>query len=130
MATEKVPLFISFDYDHDFFLKEALLEQSRKDGSPFSVADWSVKLVSATWKDDARTRIKRVDQVAVICGKHTNTATGVNAEIRIARDEGTAYFLLTGHSDGSWKKPTAALDTDKVYSWTWENLASLVMDAR
>jgi hypothetical protein len=52
MASEKVPVFISFDYDHDLFLKEALVEQSRKEDSPFSIADWSVKGVSSTWKDD------------------------------------------------------------------------------
>lgn len=130
MADDKIPVFISFDYDHDLFLKEALVEQSRKNGSPFSIADWSVKTVANTWKDDARTRIRRVDEVAVICGKHTRTATGVNAEIRIAREEGKAYFLLAGHSDGSWQKPTAALTTDKVYTWTWENLATLVKGGR
>lgn len=130
MATEKVPVFISFDYDHDLFLKEALVDQSGKDGSPFSIADWSVKDVSTTWKEDARTRIKRVDQVVVVCGKHTDAATGVNAEIRIAQDEGTPYFLLAGHSDGTWKKPTAALAADKVYNWTWENLATLVKGGR
>jgi hypothetical protein len=81
-------------------------------------------------KDDARARIRRVDQVAVICGKHTDTATGVNAEIRLARDENTPYFLLAGHSDDSSKKPTAALDSDSVYKWTWENLATLVTGGR
>lgn len=129
MASKKVPVFISFDYDHDFFLKEALVEQSRKEGSPFSIADWSVKDVSTTWKDDARARIRRATQVAVICGKHTDTATGVNAEIRIAREEHTPYFLLAGHTDG-WKKPTSALDTDSVYMWTWENLSALVKGGR
>jgi hypothetical protein len=130
MADEKVPVFISFDYDHDKFLKDALVEQSRKGGSPFSIADWSVKVEAVGWKDDARARIKRAKQVAVICGEHTHTATGVNAEIRIAREEGTPYFLLAGHPNGNWKKPTAALDSDSVYKWEWETLAALVKGRR
>ncbi len=130
MADEKVPVFISFDYDHDKSLKDLLVGQSKNDKSPFSIADWSVKHESSNWKADARKRIKRVDQVAVICGQHTHTATGVNAEIKIAREEGTPYFLLAGYSDRSWKKPTAALDSDKVYTWTWDNLSSLVSGGR
>jgi len=68
--------------------------------------------------------------VIVICGKHTDTATGVNAEIRIARDEEKPYFLLAGRADGGNKKPTAALDSDKMYKWTWDNLKSLIAGNR
>ncbi len=110
---EKVPVFISFDYDHDDDLKILLIGQAKNDDSPFYIVDWSIKEASSDWKDKARARIKRVDQVIVICGKHTDTATGVNAEIRIARDEEKPYFLLAGRADGGNKKPTAALDSDK-----------------
>lgn len=130
MATTNVPVFISFDYDHDEDLKILLVGQSKNDDSPFSIADWSIKEDSADWKDKARTRIKRVDQVIVICGKYTHTATGVNAEIEIARDEDKPYFLLAGRADGENNKPTAALDTDKMYNWTWPNLKTLISGGR
>ena len=126
MADDKVPVFISFDYDHDATLKEFLVGQAKNDDSPFSISDWSIKDESDDWKDKARTRVKRADQVIVICGKNTDTATGVSEEIKIAREETTPYFLLAGYSDGGNKKPTAALVTDTVHAWTWDNLKTLI----
>lgn len=130
MAGKQVPVFISFDYDHDDDLRTLLVGQAKNEDSPFSIADWSIKEESSDWKEKARTRIKRVGQVIVICGKHTDTATGVNKEIRIARDEKTPYFLLAGYADGGNKKPTAALDSDKMYKWTWDNLKTLIGGGR
>jgi hypothetical protein len=130
MAAKKVPVFISFDYDHDDVLKTLLVGQAKNDDSPFFIEDWSIKEASNDWKEKARTRIRRAAQVIVICGKHTDTATGVNAEIRIARDEEKPYFLLAGRADGQNKKPTVALSTDKLYKWTWENLKALIAGGR
>ena len=126
----KVPVFISFDYDHDATLKEFIVGQAKLPDSPFEITDHSIKEASVDWKEKARAGIKRADQVIVLCGKHTDSATGVNVEIGIARDEKTPYFLLAGYSDGGNKKPTAALDTDKMYEWTWENLKKLIAGGR
>jgi hypothetical protein len=123
-------VYISFDYDNDLDLKNALVGQSRLPDSPFEIADWSIKEPSSDWKQKARERIRRVDVVAVICGHHTDTAVGVNEEIRIARDEGKPYFLLAGRAAGTSKKPTAALPSDKIYDWTWDNLKKLIGGAR
>jgi hypothetical protein len=125
-----VPVFVSFDYDHDLDCKNLLVGQARNPDTPFNISDWSVKVASPGWKADARQRIKRVQQVIVICGEHTNSATGVNAEIEIAREERKPYFLLNGRPNGTVRKPTAALSTDKIYKWTWENLKSLISGAR
>ena len=51
---------------------------------------------------------------------------GINVEIRIARDEEKPYFLLAGRAAGGNEKPTEALDSDKMYKWTWENLKTLI----
>lgn len=128
MAT--VPVFVSFDYDHDDDLKTLLIGQAKNQDSPFSVTDWSFEEASADWKEEARARIIRVDQVVVLCGKHTDSATGVNAEIGIAREEKKPYFLLAGRADGGNKKPAAALATDTLYTWTWDNLKKLIGGAR
>lgn len=40
------------------------------------------------------------------------------------------YFLLAGRADGGNKKPKAALSTDKMYEWTWDNLKNLIGGAR
>ncbi len=130
MAIVKARVFISFDYDHDDDLKVLLVGQAKNADSPFSIEDWSIKEPSRDWKAKARTRIKRVDQVIVICGAHTDTATGVNTEVYIARDEGKPYFLLAGRADGANKKPTAALEGDEQYKWTWDNLKKLIAGAR
>ncbi|MEE2522395.1 TIR domain-containing protein [Pseudarthrobacter sp. J75] len=127
MATR---VFISFDYDHDAFLRQALVGQSRLDDSPFEVHDWSIKEPSWDWKEKARQRIVRSDVVAVICGHHTHLATGVDVEIQLARQANIPYFLLAGYSAGVNMKPSAALPADKLYAWNWPNLKSLIGGSR
>jgi hypothetical protein len=127
----KTKVFVSFDYDHDETLKNFLIGQSKLEDSPFELADWSIKeAIDENWKKHARTRIKSVDVVCVICGKHTDTATGVSAELTIAQDENKSYFLLAGYSDGGNVKPKAAKSTDSLYKWTWDNLKSLIGGSR
>lgn len=127
----KTKVFISFDYDHDDSLKMLLVGQAKHEDSPFELADWSIKeAIDTNWKAKARTRIKSVDVVVVICGEHTNTATGVSAELKIAQEENVAYFLLKGYSDRTCVKPLAAKTTDSIYKWTWENLKILIGGGR
>ena len=124
MATR---VFVSFDYDNDARLKDLLIGQARNPDSPFIVEDWSVKVASPTWKNDARNRISRSDQVIVLCGRNMRTASGVNVEIELARETRTPYFLLAGHDDST--KPSAAT-ADKLYTWTWDNLKKLIAGQR
>lgn len=125
MAKPKV--FISFDYDHDEDLKILLVGQSKHSDSPFELADWSIKeAIDENWKKHARKRIKAVDVVIVLCGTHTDTATGVSAEITLAQEEGVRYHLLWGRKDKTCKKPKAAKTSDTMYDWTWDNLKKLV----
>lgn len=126
----KVRCFVSFDYDNDVTLKEFLIGQSKKDDSPFEISDWSIKEASSDWKDKARTRIRSSEVVIVICGKNTDTATGVATELSIAQEENKDYFLLAGYSDGGNKKPTSAKSSDKIYKWTWDNLKTLIHGGR
>lgn len=98
--------------------------------SPFELADWSIKeAISQNWKEHARKRIRAVDCVAVICGQHTDTATGVSAEVSIAQAEQIPYFLLRGYKDKVAVRPKAA-PTDTMYDWTWSNLKALIAGAR
>ena len=123
--------FISFDYDYDSDLKNMLVGQARNYNSPFEITDMSIKeAIDRNWKENARRRIKSCDVVIVICGKHTNTATGVSAELKIAQEERVSYFLLWGRSDEICVKPSAAKDSDKVYKWTWDNLNLLIGGSR
>lgn len=124
--------FISFDYDHDVSLKNLLVGQAKNDDSPFEITDMSIKapIVDEDWKKNARRRIKGCDVVVVICGEHTDTATGVSAELRIAQDENISYFLLGGYSDKTCYKPKVAKASDKIYKLTWDNLKKLINGAR
>ena len=125
----KVRTFISFDYDNDKGIKDMLVGQARNPDSPFEIADWSVKEhLTGDWKEKARLRMRKTDQVIVLCGQYN--PTGVNAEIKLAQQEGKPYFLLKGYSSKVCKKPTSAKSTDKVYQWTWSNLKQLIGGAR
>lgn len=129
MAKQKV--FISFDYDHDIDIKGSLVAQARNDDSPFEIVDMSIKeAIDSNWKYYARKRIRSCDCVIVLCGRYTDTARGVTAELTIAQEEHIPYFLLKGRSVGTVQKPLGAKITDKVYDWTWDNLKLLLKGYR
>ena len=117
--------FISFDYDHDLEIKEALAAQAKHPDSPFSIVDMSIKeAIDSNWKEYARRRIRSCDVMVVLCGKYTNAAKGVTAELSIAQEEGIPYFLLEGHKNES-VFPLGARSSDRMYTWTWDNLKGL-----
>lgn len=121
--------FISYDYDNDARLKDLLVGQARHSDSPFEIVDWSIKSATADWKVQARRRIKASGLVIVLCGKNMSSATGVNVELAIAKEEAVPYFLLAGYQHGSGR-PTSAGYSDKLYTWTWDNLKALVGGSR
>ena len=125
-------VFVSFDYDHDARLKDGLIGQSRYPNSPFNVRDYSMKEAApqSRWKAEARRRIALCSAIVVICGQHTDRAAGVSAEIQIAQALRKPYFLLAGHRDRKCAKPKAATTSDKIYSWTWNNLEALLEGRR
>ncbi len=130
-ASQKVKVFISFDYDHDVDLKNLLVGQAKNEDSPFEITDMSVKEeLVGDWKEKVRQRIRKVDQVIVICGEYTDTANGVAAEVKITQEEDKPYFLLWGRSDKTCVKPRTAKESDKIYKWTWDNLKRLLNGER
>ena len=129
MAKKRV--FTSFDFEHDEDLRNLLVGQAANPDSPFEMADWSVKaLMIGDWKDKVRTRIKQCDLVIVMCGEHTDTASGVSAELTIAQEDSIPYFLVEGRSSKTCRKPKSAKSSDKMYRWTWDNLKALIGGAR
>ena len=123
--------FISFDFDHDEELRNALIGQAKNPDSPFNIADWSVhEPFDSNWRERVRSRIRRTDLTIVICGEHTHTANGVATEVTITQEENKPYFLLWGRPKKTCTKPRNALATDKIYEWTWVNLKLLIEGAR
>lgn len=121
-------VFISFDYDNDVELKNALVGQAKLPDSPFVIEDWSVKEATPGWKADALARIKRSDLVVVICGSRMATATGVNEEIRLARGVAKDVVLLAGRPGKSTRPAEGSSMT--LYNWTWPNLKLLIGGVR
>lgn len=127
----KARVFTAFDFDHDQDLRDFLVMQAKNTASPFEMADWSVKeAMTGDWKAKVRSRIRGVDQVIIMCGEHTDKATGVSAELTIAQEEGKPYFLLYGRSSKTCQKPKSARPGDKMYNWTWDNLKALIGGSR
>lgn len=127
----KKRVFISFDFENDEDLRNLLVGQAKNPDSPFEIADWSLKEpLTGNWKEKIRERIRRTDLTIVICGEWTHKATGVAEELSITRDEKKPYFLLWGRSGKRCTKPNTALDSDKIYAWTWDNLKRLIGGAR
>jgi len=129
MTSKRV--FISFDFDNDEDLRVLLVGQAKNSDSPFEIKDRSIKEpLSGDWKAKIKRRMSNIDIVIVMCGTNTHNAAGVSAELTIAREAGKPYFLLHGRSSQKCTKPTSALHTDKIYSWTWDNLKKLIGGAR
>ena len=127
----KKKVFISFDYDNDNNIKGSLIAQSKQDDSPFEIIDMSLEeTITEKWKQEARRRIKKCDCMIVLCGRYTDTAKGVTAELSIAQEERIPYFLLCGRKDGKVKKPLGAKRTDDIYKWKWNNIKSLLEGER
>lgn len=123
--------FISFDYDNDSTVKMYLAGQAKNPDSPFEFKDNSVKAhLAGDWEQKVQRRMDNIDVVIVLCGTKTHTASGVDAELRIAKRLNKPYFLLAAYSDKQCTKPRAASANDKVYKWTWDNLKRLIAGQR
>src|SRR5207253_8872672 len=101
--------FISFDFDHDEDLRALLAGQAKHTDSPFEIKDRSLKEpLSGDWKEKVKRRMANVDVLVVICGEVTHTASGVAAELTIAREVGKPYFLLWGRSGKNCTRPASS----------------------
>ena len=115
----KIQVFVSFDTEHDGKLYERLLSHSKSPTSSFGVLGRSERVITPdVWSEKTRRKIADADQVIIICGEHTESATHVSAELRIAGEEGTPYFLLWGRRELMCTKPVGAKTAEGMYSWT------------
>ena len=111
-------IYISFDIHHDRGLFERLVDQSGTAG--FTVSSGSEGAASDVeiWDARLRRRIREADQMIVICGQHSDASECMRDEIRIAREEGTPYFLLWGRRETMCTKPIGAKNDEGMYNWT------------
>ena len=116
----KIKVFVSFDYETDFKLKETLIGQARLPDSPFSVTDFSLRErhPDPTWLSKAQSAIARADVFVVILGANTHNAPGVLKEIKIARGLKKRRFQLRPQGK-RWQPMKGA---GELVVWTWANL--------
>lgn len=120
----KKKVFISFDFDNDQFLRDALVGQSKLSDSPFEIEDWSVKKPwdERTWKEQCLAKIRRTDLVIVMVGTETKQCSGVIAEIQMAREAGVPVVGIEGYKNKVCSCPNGL---DSYYTWTWENIKTI-----
>lgn len=125
---DKVHIFVSFDLDHDADLCDLLLEQSGVSSFGFEVSGRSKgRSVDRLPGKAVRRRIREADAVIVICGEHTGESPRVSAEVRMAQEEQTPYFLLWGRRERMCTKPLSAKRDEGMYIWTSENLQNRIV---
>ncbi len=66
MTRLRVPVFISFNYDHDPHLVNLLVGQARNEDLSLSIEDMSLKAAFLDSVDDVQSRIRRAFQVIVL----------------------------------------------------------------
>ncbi len=99
--------------------KVMLAGQAKLPDSPFDLTDASVrKHLTGDRDSEIRRQMDNIDVVIVLCGEHAYLAKGVAAELKIAQEKNTPYFLLAAYADRTCTKPTSARSSDKVYEWT------------
>jgi hypothetical protein len=112
-------LFVSFDQEHDADLHDRLVAEAVEAESGLEIVGRSAALsMEDPWETRQRRRIRETDLVVVLCGEHTDTCGSVDAELRMAQEEGTPYLLLWGRRAGMCKLPPSARKADGMYSWT------------
>ena len=126
-APKRKRVFISFDYDNDKNLKDMLAGQAKHPDSPFVISDWSLKEAApqAGWKKEAKNKIENVDVMIVIAGKDTHKASGVRAEVRMAKKAGVPIVQIRGQKDAD---VTGVSGAGRVKNWTWANLKKTIHD--
>ena len=123
-------VFVSFDLDHDQDLCDRLVGQSESGRLGFDVSARSERRwLREAAHEGVRREIREADQVIVICGEQTATSPGVIAELRIAQEEQTPYFLVWGRRECMCTKPEGAKSWDGMYGWTFPILREQVANA-
>ena len=128
MAKNKV--FICFDIaDRD--VKQNLVTQAADPSCPFTFTDNSIQqALPDKWVAEARRLIGESDFVIVLCGDQTHQATGVETELRIAKELSKPYALIKATRQYTPTRPRSASPSEPMYPATWPTVAALLRGER
>lgn len=119
-------VFISFAIE-DIRYRDFLVEQARKEKSPFDFIDMSVKQKwnEVEWKRKCRTKIKKCDGVIALLSKNTHKAGGARWEIKCATEEKVKVIGMHIKKSDKGAIPYE-LNGKKIIEWNWENLEKFI----
>ncbi len=126
----RIPVFISFDYQHDLETKNRLVVEWGNESCPIWIKDFSLPgaVTDHRWQTEAAKRLDAVKAVLVICGKNTHSAVGVETEVQMAFQRNKAVLFLRALHEGSSLPHGVAKNTRMIpLDWksVYETLAPL-----
>jgi MTH538 TIR-like domain (DUF1863) len=120
------PVFISFAIEDEIY-RDYLIEQARKEHSPFDMIDMSVKQPwsQEVWRKKCRTKIRRCRYVIVLLSKNTYNSSGVKWEVKCALE---AKIPIRGMYIKKYEKVTLPYELRgiRTMDWTWDNLRNFL----
>jgi hypothetical protein len=125
----RIRLYVAFDFDRDRILANFIVQQARREDSPFEIEDWSLKEAAPTrsWQIEAEKRIARSDVLLVMVGPETYRAPGVLIEVEIANRRGVKIHQVIGYRDTN---PRPVPNAGPVHRWDWPTLKRLLAPPR
>ena len=126
-------VFISFDFDNDARLKDALVGQARY--IPIHHFLLLTGLSRKSRKSGNGKRRPRPESIApklssLFAGPERTQQTAWHPNLAMAQELRKPYFLLKGHPDKQCTKPSTARQSDNIYTWSWDNLEKLIAGQR
>ena len=120
--------FIGFDFDHNETEKMLFVGQAKNSKTPFSIQDWSAKssMPQSQWEALIREKVGKCNMLIVLVGKAMTSASGVEREIKMAKDQNVPTFgVYVGGADLSSNLPEG-LPRNRTISWNWDGIAAAV----
>lgn len=120
--------FISFDYDHNEIEKNLFIGQSRLSKSPFNIEDWSSKssLPQGQWEAIVKEKINKCHILIVLVGKTMASATGVNKEIQMAKDQNVPFFGVYVDGANTTSNLPNGLARNRTIDWDWKKISDAI----
>ena len=119
-------IFISFAIE-DIEYRDHFVSQAKKDNSPFSFYDMSVKTPwdKQIWKQKCRSKIKSCDGVIVLLSKNTYHSSGTRWEIKCAKQENIPIIGMHIKKKDQGAIPPELIE-EEIITWTWKNLEEVI----
>ena len=125
---ENKKIFISFAKEDEIY-RDYLVEQAKKENSPFAFVDMSVKTPwkENEWKEKCREKIKKCDGMIVLISKKTWHSSGARWEVKCAKHENIDVIGVHIQKNNKGAIPKE-LKGKKVVEWSWNNLEKFIND--